>query len=325
VVKFTYANQQRFILFVIDSPFKHSKETALSEKRMGKGLCSSLVILLALFLSTRSLGAQLRLDRGATLACAALARVAANRLVPALLHWSPGRLFAAFLFRPQTQDGGGSGDGGGSTDGGSSDGGSTDGSSSDSASTDDGGDAAATAAAAADEAAAAENAVGAPTDPTTDPTTVTQDQEESPLDTIQAQATTDPRGGAVPSSFDTPGGGLGPVPPSAGAGAPPAGPVDITINAVIVSGASSPWHAVQRAPGVRNVTVNGGIIALGSIPLPREPPPGPQPDWLYVNPDPQLVNGSVIPPVVPNIIDIRWLNCPIKVIENLDKQTYDPN
>jgi hypothetical protein len=33
----------------------------------------------------------------------------------------------------------------------------------------------------------------------------------------------------------------------------------------------------------------------------------------------------VIPPVVPNIIDIRWLNCPIKVIENLDKQTYDPN
>ena len=281
---------------------------------MGKGLCTGLGMLLALFLSTRPLEAQLPLDRGATLACVVLVRVAAKRFVPALLHWSPGRLFAAFLFRPQAQDGGGS-DGGGSTDG----------SSGDSAGADDGGDAAATAAAAADEAAAAENAVAAPTDPTTDPTTVTQDQEETPLDTIQAIATTDPRGGAVPSSFDTPAGGLGPVPPGAGVGAPPAGPIDITINAVIVSGASSPWYAVQRAPGVRNVTVNGGIIALGKIPLPGEPPPGPQPNWLYVNPDPQLVNGSVIPPVVPNIIDIRWLNCPIKVIENLDKQTYDPN
>ena len=80
--------------------------------------------------------------------------------------------------------------------GGSSD----DGSSSDSASTDDSRAAA---------AAAAENAVAAPTDPTADPTTVAQDQEESPLDTIQSQATTDPRGGAAPSSFDTPGGGLG--------------------------------------------------------------------------------------------------------------------
>ena len=113
--------------------------------------------------------------------------------------------------------------------------------------------------------------------------------------------------------------------PGSVGGAPPTVPVDITINAVIVSGASSPWHAVQRAPGVRNVTVNGGIIAWGRNPPPGEPPPGPQPEWLHVNPDPQLVNGSVIPPVVPNIIDIRWLNCPIKVIEKPDMQTYDPN
>ena len=298
---------------------------------MGKGLCSGVVMLLALFLSTRTLEAQLPLDRAPARACMAFARAAAARLVPTLLHWNPGRLFTAFPFGPRAQDGGGggSGDGGGSTDGGSSDGGSTDGSSSDSSSsTDDSGDAAAAAAA----AAAAQDAPADPaalSDPTTDPATVAQNTPESPLDAIQSEATTDPRGGSVSSSFDTAGGGLGagpaapaaaasPVPPDAGGAAPRAGPVDITINAVIVSGASSPWHAVQRAPGVRNVIVNGGIIAWGKTPLPGEPPPGPQPDWLYVNPDPGLVDGSAIPPVVPNIIDIRWLNCPIKVIEKPD-------
>ena len=104
--------------------------------------------------------------------------------------------------------------------------------------------------------------------------------------------------------------------PHAG-GSPPSAPVDVAINAVIVSGANSPWGAVQRAPGVRNVTVTGGIIALGKTPLPGEPPPGsPQPAWLRVVPDLRLLDGTVIPPVVPNIIDIRWLNCPIEVIEN---------
>jgi hypothetical protein len=68
---------------------------------------------------------------------------------------------------------------------------------------------------------------------------------------------------------------------------------------------------------VRNVTVTGGIIALGTTPLAGEPPPRtPQPAWLRVTPDPRLLNGSVIPPIVPNLIDIRWLNCPIEVVEN---------
>ena len=148
----------------------------------------------------------------------------------------------------------------------------------------------------------------------------------SPLDAIQAIATTDPRGGeeVSPGSNNggvaggpggVVGGPVGSVPPAGGS--PPATPVDVAINAVIVSGANSPWGAVQRAPGVGNVTVTGGIIALGKTPLPGEPPPGsPQPAWLRVVPDLRLLNGSVIPPVVPNIIDIRWLNCPIQVIEN---------
>ena len=122
------------------------------------------------------------------------------------------------------------------------------------------------------------------------------------------------------SGSAVPGASGGPAIPDAGAGAPPAGPVDVAINAVIASGASSPWGVVQRGPGVRNITVRGGIIALGKTPLPSEPPPGsPQPGWLRVEPDPRLLNGSVIPPVVPNIIDIRWLNCPIAVIENPPK------
>ena len=274
---------------------------------MRNGLC--LGVIAALILSARSVDAQVSYFYGGPApAYSALVRAAFGALLSR----------PASLFTPQA-DGGGSD---GSGDGSSGDGSSSDGTG-DSA---DGGDAAA--AAAAEAAAEDAPSVSDPaTAPTTDPTSV---EAVSPLDAIQSQATTDPRGGASSSSFDTPGGGLGvgpavpagaggPVAPAAGGGTPPAGPVDITINAVIVTGAMSPWHAVQRVPGVRNVIVNGGIIAWGRTPLPGESPPGPQPNWLYINPDPQLVNGSAIPPVVPNIVDIRWLNCPIKVIENPDK------
>jgi hypothetical protein len=75
--------------------------------------------------------------------------------------------------------------------------------------------------------------------------------------------------------------------------------------------------AIRRTPGVRNVIVTGGIIALSKTPIPGEiPGDGPEPPWLRVIPDPRLLNGSVIPPVVPNVIDIRIMNCPIKVVEN---------
>jgi len=70
----------------------------------------------------------------------------------------------------------------------------------------------------------------------------------------------------------------------------------------------------QRAPGIGTITVVGGIVALGKTPIPGEiPGGGPQPPWLRIIPDLSLLNGSKIPPVVPNIMDIRWLNCPIKV------------
>jgi hypothetical protein len=100
-------------------------------------------------------------------------------------------------------------------------------------------------------------------------------------------------------------GGTGPLPPTAPG-------QDVAINAVIVSGAESPWDAIAKAPGVRNVTVTGGVIALGGGPA-----------WLkgtgsffQVFPDRRLLNGSVIPPVVPNVIDIRIMNCPVEVVED---------
>jgi hypothetical protein len=86
------------------------------------------------------------------------------------------------------------------------------------------------------------------------------------------------------------------------------------IRGVIVSGAASPWSAITKAPGVRSVTVIGGIIALGPG-LPGEPmPPGgvPQPRWLRLIPDRDLESGKVFPPVVPNIIDVRIVSLPVE-------------
>jgi hypothetical protein len=153
-------------------------------------------------------------------------------------------------------------------------------------------------------------AVNNPTNPT-DPT-----QTESPLDAIQAIATTDPRGGFTP--FDVPGAGV----PGSGPGdgiptaAAPSAPVDVAINAVIVSAAQSPWDAITKTPGVRYVIVTGGIIALGNTPIEGEVPGGgAQPAWLRLIPDLRLLNGSMIPPVVPNVIDIRILSCPIEIVD----------
>ena len=155
----------------------------------------------------------------------------------------------------------------------------------------------------------------APTDPTTEQNTVTPE-----MNAIMSIPTTDPRGtdvttltttdnAAADTADDTPGaGGQG--------GATPAAPVDVGINAVIVSGAQSPWDAIGKVPGVGTVTVTGGIVALGTTPLPGEPPGGgPQPPWLRLVSDLKLLDGSVIPPVVPNVIDVRITRYSIEAVE----------
>jgi hypothetical protein len=81
---------------------------------------------------------------------------------------------------------------------------------------------------------------------------------------------------------------------------------DVAIHAVIVSSVRSPWNAISKAPGVRNITLTGGLIALGTPPRPGETAPsGSPPSFLRVIPDPQLLSGSIIPPVIPNVIDVR--------------------
>jgi hypothetical protein len=166
------------------------------------------------------------------------------------------------------------------------------------------------------------------TDPDEDPPAITVDLAPTTqqndqvavtpeLAAIEDQATTDPRDGSGPATLA----GIGLARDAIVTAIPPGGflpsgaPLEnIEIHAVIVSAAQSPWDAIKRAPGIGTITVVGGIVALGKTPIPGEIPGGsPQPDWLRLIPDLRLLNGSMIPPVIPNIMDIRWLNCPIKV------------
>lgn len=97
---------------------------------------------------------------------------------------------------------------------------------------------------------------------------------------------------------------------------------DVAINAVIVSGAPTPWDAIGKGPGVRNVVMTGGIVALGDTAL-AKPPLGVTigtannpPEWLRLRPDLRYLNGSLFPPVVPNVIDIRIISYTEEVIED---------
>jgi hypothetical protein len=92
-------------------------------------------------------------------------------------------------------------------------------------------------------------------------------------------------------------GGLGssspnlPPPPLAPGGAPS------NIHAVIVSGLSDPAKVIVSS----NVTLTGGIVALGKNGSPSSAwSPG-----LKIIPDYALLTGEKIPPVTPNIIDVR--------------------
>src|SRR5208282_4920420 len=192
---------------------------------------------------------------------------------------------------PLRADGGG--DGGGSDGSGSSDGSSGDGTG-DSTDTDSTGtdSTAAPDDPAADPSTDPDNVAVAPTEPTdpTDPTNITPE-----LNAIMSIPTTDPRGSAVtptttPTTTDD---ALDDMPIGApgASGSGGVAPVDVGIHAVIVSGAMTPWDAIGKVPGVGTVTVTGGIVALGTTPIRGEPPGGgPQPSWLRLVPDLNLLN-----------------------------------
>jgi hypothetical protein len=83
-------------------------------------------------------------------------------------------------------------------------------------------------------------------------------------------------------------------------GNPGLGPVPTNIHAVIVSGRSDPAKIVAS----QNVTLTGGVVALGKDPAPPAAPSA----WttgLHILPDEALLTGARIPPVTPNIVDVR--------------------
>jgi hypothetical protein len=74
----------------------------------------------------------------------------------------------------------------------------------------------------------------------------------------------------------------------------------VNIHAVIISGLSDPAKIISSP----NVTVTGGIVALGKNPS----PPLTSSSWspgLRIVPDYALLTGEKIPPVSPNILDVR--------------------
>jgi len=83
-------------------------------------------------------------------------------------------------------------------------------------------------------------------------------------------------------------------PPSAPGGVPS------NIHAVIVSGLSDPAKVIVSS----NVTLTGGIVALGKNSSPQSGS-SPWSPGLKIIPDYALLTGEKIPPVTPNIIDVR--------------------
>jgi hypothetical protein len=86
-----------------------------------------------------------------------------------------------------------------------------------------------------------------------------------------------------------------PPPPAGGSGA------GRNIHAVIISGRSDPAKIVTSP----NVTLTGGVIALGKDPSPPAKPTAQWSSGLRIVPDEALLTGAKIPPLTPNIIDVR--------------------
>jgi hypothetical protein len=112
-----------------------------------------------------------------------------------------------------------------------------------------------------------------------------------------------PGGRSVASGGDTPPGGGNAVTtqsPTAPSSPPVTSIVRSSIHAVIISGLSDPAKVIASP----NVTLTGGIVALGkasaSSSFSSSWSPG-----VRMLPDYDLLTGIKIPPVTPNIIDVR--------------------
>jgi hypothetical protein len=110
-----------------------------------------------------------------------------------------------------------------------------------------------------------------------------------------------PGGPSVASGGDTP------TPPTRGVATQPqppqqnsASPGPSNIHAVIISGLSDPAKVIASS----NVTLIGGIVALGKLNSSSSVSSAWSPG-LRILPDYDLLTGTKIPPVTPNILDVR--------------------
>jgi hypothetical protein len=90
------------------------------------------------------------------------------------------------------------------------------------------------------------------------------------------------------------------APGSPSRSAPPVVSTPANIHAVIISGLSDPAKVISSP----NVTLTGGIVALGKDASPPVTPSSWSPG-LQIVPDYGLLTGEKIPPVTPNLIDVR--------------------
>jgi hypothetical protein len=111
----------------------------------------------------------------------------------------------------------------------------------------------------------------------------------------------------LPEKRSVASGGDAPAPPGGGVATQPQPPPQNSANsgqsnihAVIISGVSDPAKVIASA----NVTLTGGIVVLGKV-APSESSPSSWSPGLRVLPDYGLLTGTKIPPVTPNIIDVR--------------------
>ena len=305
---------------------------------MRKQLC--LGLLAALILGARSLDAQ-RTDPnpGSLPAYSGLVREVFCSLVQAAYRENLQRYALPFFSHPEAEGGGDGGDGGSGTGGDGSAGGSDSGG--------NGSDASGSSGSASDSNGPSDNgdpdSDPAPSDvapPATDPTDPTN------MDAFSHQAydaVANPFGGDFPTEVSPtgpgntlivsgaaaaePGSPSGPgapesgLPGGPGSAASPGGEPDVVpppppppatsnasqpraqIHAVIVSGLADPSQVLRG-----NVNLTCGIVALGT-PDPTAPQtPGRWDPNVKITPDPELLNGHKIPPLVPNIIDVRIMH-----------------
>jgi hypothetical protein len=114
-------------------------------------------------------------------------------------------------------------------------------------------------------------------------------------------------GGSGAAPPRAPGGSPASVPPPSSIPPPPGirtpSARRAQIHAVIVSSLSDPSQVLTG-----NVDLTGGIVALG---LPDSTSPQIAGHWdpnVRITPDPELLNGDKIPPLVPNVIDVRIMH-----------------